>query len=329
MIEIQGLQKVIGNDTVLDIPQLKIGSGEIQAVIGPVGSGIQILFELLIGKTKPTAGNLSISGTNPQHQSHLSHILGVVFQEDGLYTRQTSRQNLLFHARLHNLTRDRVMEVLSQVGLLDHADIKVEKLSSGLKRRLAFGRSILHEPPNLILVDPFQRCDGGSISLLSGLIQSLVNNDTTVLVLSDDPTNLHKLCDTIHRIERGRISESFFPKDDSQTELPFKIPVRMEGRVVLLNPVQILYADTSEGKARLQTLDTCLTTQFTLSELEERLSRSGFFRAHRSYLVNLQYVKEVIPYTRNSYSLRLEDGHDTEIPLSKSAASELRNLLGY
>jgi ABC-2 type transport system ATP-binding protein len=72
-----------------------------------------------------------------------------------------------------------------------------------------------------------------------------------------------------------------------------------------------------------------LPTHFTLNELEERLLRSGFFRAHRSYLVNLQHVKEVIPYTRNSFSLRLDDEAGTEIPLSKSAAGELRELLGY
>jgi ABC-2 type transport system ATP-binding protein len=63
--------------------------------------------------------------------------------------------------------------------------------------------------------------------------------------------------------------------------------------------------------------------------MEEKLSRSGFFRAHRAYLVNLQHVKEVIPFTRNSFSLRLTDSDNTEIPLSKSAAGELSDLLGY
>ena len=64
-------------------------------------------------------------------------------------------------------------------------------------------------------------------------------------------------------------------------------------------------------------------------ELEERLARGGFFRAHRGYLVNLQHVKEVIPYTRDSFSLRLDDPASTVIPLSKSAAAELKDLLGY
>jgi ABC-2 type transport system ATP-binding protein len=103
----------------------------------------------------------------------------------------------------------------------------------------------------------------------------------------------------------------------------------MEGKVALVNPTDVLYADADEGRAFLQTAEGRLATQFTLSELEERLSRSGFFRAHRGYLVNLQHVTEVIPFTRNSFSLRLDDADGTLIPLSKSAASELRDLLGY
>ena len=117
--------------------------------------------------------------------------------------------------------------------------------------------------------------------------------------------------------------------EEEQAIIPFKIPVRLEGKVALINPAEILFADAAEGRAFLQTLDRRLPTQFTLSELEQRLARSGFFRTHRSYLVNLQHVKEVIPYTRNSFSLRLNDENNTEIPLSKSAAGELRDLLGY
>ena len=329
MIEIQGLQKINNNDTVLKISELAVQPGEIVAVVGPVDSGTHNLLELLLGKSPPTLGTILLNGVNPHKTPAISHNIGVLFPEDGLYSRQTSQQNLTFHARLHNLSKDRIIQVLEQVGLADHADIKVGKLSSGLARRLAFGRAILHQPPILVLVDPFQRCDGGSITLLTDLIHSLAKEGTTILILADDPANLHSLCDVIHIIERGRITESYNPKDDQKTVLPFKIPVRLEGRVVLVNPADILFADAHEGKAYLQTREARLPTQFTLSELEERLSRSGFFRAHRSYLVNLQHVKEVIPYTRNSFSLRLDDGDNTEIPLSKAAAGDLRVLLGY
>jgi ABC-2 type transport system ATP-binding protein len=252
-----------------------------------------------------------------------------MFADDGLYLRQTARQNLAFHALLHNLKKERVMETLTQVGLADHADIKAEKLSSSLRRRLAFGRAILHQPSTLLLVDPFARCDGVSIDLFSQWIRQEAKRDRTVLVLADDDAYLHTICDSVHRLVSGRITESYNPKLAQQEVLPFKIPVRLEGRVALINPSDILFADASEGKSNLQTRQSRLPTQFTLNELEDRLGRSGFFRAHRSYLVNLQHVKEVIPYTRNSFSLRLDDDNNTEIPLSKSAATELRHLLGY
>lgn len=119
------------------------------------------------------------------------------------------------------------------------------------------------------------------------------------------------------------------PRSELPPARPFKIPARQEGKVTLVNPGDILFADAEEGRAYITTGDGHLPTQFTLGELEERLSRSGFFRAHRGYLVNLQHVKEVIPYTRNSFSLKLDDEANTEVPLSKSAAGELKELLGY
>ena len=75
------------------------------------------------------------------------------------------------------------------------------------------------------------------------------------------------------------------------------IPVRMEGKVALLNPVDILYVEAQADHTFVQTKDGRLPTQFTMEEIEKRLAPSGFFRAHRGYLVNLQHVKEVIPYT--------------------------------
>jgi len=182
-----------------------------------------------------------------------------------------------------------------------------------------------------LLVEPFAKCDEASISLLSNLMRQLAGDEKALLVLADDTTNLTALCDTIHILDQGRIVESYKPEEKQGAELPFKIPARREGKiaVVLVNPADILYAAAEGGRAFLLTVEGRLPTQFTLTELEERLSRSGFFRAHRGYLVNLQHVKEVIPYTRNSFSLRLDDGAGTEIPLSKAAAAELRELLGY
>jgi ABC-2 type transport system ATP-binding protein len=198
-----------------------------------------------------------------------------------------------------------------------------------LRRRLAFGRAILHRPQVLLLREPFARCDQATIALLGHLVHDLAEAGAAVLILADDTANLDPLCDAIYMMNGGRLAETPRPDDKTAVAQPFKIPVRAEDKVILLNPADIRYVEAQGGHAIVQTATGRLTTQFTLAELETRLARSGFFRAHRSYLVNLQHIREIIPYTRNSFSLRLDDAAGTEIPLSKSAAGELRELLGY
>ena len=328
MIEIEGLQKVIDRNPVLDIEALTVGPGEVAALVGPVGSGTTELIDLLLGRARPTAGTIRLAGIDPAaDQAGFSRQVGVLFAEDSLYKRQSPLGNLRFQCRLRGLPKARAEQVLARVGLGDCANTRVEKLPSGLARRLAFGSAIVHEPSVLLLVEPFARCDEATITLLGDLIRQLADAGTALLILADDSANLYRLCDAIHTLARGRIVESHDPREEQQAQLPFKIPVKLEASVVLVNPGDILYATAEEGRTFLQTTDDRLPTQFTLTELEERLARSGFFRAHRGYLVNLQHVKEVIPYTRNSFSLLLDN--ETEIPLSKGAARELRELLGY
>lgn len=330
MIELESLQKVIDQKTVLDIETLSVKAGEIAALLGPVDSGKDTLFELLTGQSRPTVGEVRLAGIDPfAEKDRFSRQVGVLFSDDNLYKRQSALGNLKFYCRLRRLPRSRAAEVLAQVGLADHADTRVDNLPSSLLRRLAFGRALLHDPVVLLLADPFAKCDDASISLLSKLMRQLADDGAATLIIAQDAANLASLCDMIYRLDQGRIVHAYKPEEERRSELPFMIPARLEGVVALVNPVDILYVMAQDDRAVLQTAEERLPTQFTLTELEKRLARSGFFRAHRGYLVNLQHVREVIPYTRDSFSLRLRDAAGTEIPLSKSAASELRKLLDY
>ena len=331
MIEIENLQKITNQRTAVDISALGVSAGEIVALIGPVGSGKSELLEMLIGQALPSAGSIRVAGLDPvTDRNQFSRRVGVLFAEDSLYQQRSPLGNLQFHAKLYGLPRSKAQEVLERVGLADHGKAKMDKLATGLSRRLAFGRAILHDPAVLILVDPFARCDEASINLLSDLMQTLAESKVAILVLADDSTLFEPICDVIYVLNEGRIVGKTLPGEEQEAHFPFKIPVKLEGRVALVNPSDIYYADADAGRADLHTTNgETLPTQFTLSDLEVRLARSGFFRAHRGYLVNLQHVKEVIPFTRNSFSLRLDDADGTLIPLSKSAAGDLRDLLDY
>ena len=330
MIQIKNLSKIINGRTILDIEDITVNPGEIIAIVGPADSGLDSLLRLLIGKSSPSSGEITIDSLTPvKDQSTLDKKIGVVFQEDGLYPYLSAEKNLLFFARLFGLPNTRVSEVLETIGLADQLKIKANQLSSGLARRLAFGRVLLHQPSILILGYPFARCDEDSLNLIKNLIRQQANTGNTILILDEDTANLGDLCSRIYILKQGRIEQILEGNEHQSSKLPFKIPVKLEGKVALLNPGDILYAEASEGHTLLITRDGKLDSQYTLQELEERLKRSGFFRAHRSFLVNLQHVQEVIPYSKNSFSLRLNDSDRTEIPLSKNSAAELRNMLDY
>jgi ABC-2 type transport system ATP-binding protein len=330
MIEIIGLQKIIEGRTALDIAEFRISEGEVACVVGPAASGKEILLDLLIGRTRPSAGKVRVAGIDPRvDPAGLSRRVGIMFYEDGLYPGLSPKGNLRFFCQLQGLPSARADEVLEQIGLADRAESKLDKLPLSLHRRLSFGRTILHNPGDLILEEPFARCDESTIAILSGLIRLWAEADNTVLILADDAAHLEGICDLIYDISDGRISASPRKGPSSSIAEGFRIPVRLEGSVALVNPGEVLFAEAEEGHAILVTIDARMESQFTLSELEQRLGRSGFFRAHRGYLVNLQHIKEVIPFTRNSYSLRLDDPQGTLIPLSRRAATELRELLGF
>jgi ABC-2 type transport system ATP-binding protein len=329
MIQIEHLQKIVDHQTALDIDALRVSGGEVVAVVGATGSGIEALFDLLTGKLRPSAGLIRLAEVDPADRSAASRRVGVLFGEDALYRRQSPKSNLTLLCKLYGLPAARGLEVLQQVGMADQANASLEKLPSSLLRRLAFGRAILHRPAVLLLYEPFARCDEATISLLARLIRQLAEEGAAILILADGAAHLEGLCDRVYQFQHGRLTLPASTGEEEHPSFPFKIPVRLEDKVILVNPGEILYIEAEGGHTCLKTTGARLATQFTLNELEERLSRSGFFRAHRSYLVNLQHIKEIIPYTRNSFSLRLDDAEGTEIPLSKSAAGELRELLGY
>jgi ABC-2 type transport system ATP-binding protein len=329
MIELTHIQKVVAQATVLSIESLKVEPGQTVGILGATGQAKTLLWQLLCGRVPPTAGTIRLAGLDPVHQwDQLSRQVGLLPLENSLYPRLTARQNLAFFADMYGLNRGRVDQVLHQVGLTDQAHERTESLSPGLARRLAFGRMILHQPSILILVEPFAECDASSVEVLSRLIAELAA--AAILIIATESTGLRSLCQTFCVLEQGRLVNEISPQSPNQaSHVPFKIPARLEGKVALINAGDILYAATDESKTVLYTKNGPVPTHLTMSEVEGRLARQGFFRAHRTHLVNLQHIKEVVAYTRNSFTIVLDDAAATELPLSKTAARDLRDLLDY
>ena len=355
MLHVERLEKVIENRRVLSIESLDVNAGEVVAVVGAVASGKSLLIGLLCGRIVPSGGSITLDKQDVQRTPSARARIGVMFDEDLFYERQTVQSNLEFYCQLLNVPRGRISEVLSLVELSDHAQKRIEKLSSPVKRRLAFARALLNRPAVLLLDQPTSHTDMETRDLFTRLVKQLANDGVAILLTVEDMAWAGTCSTRILELEQGRIVDSYAPlrKDENAPDgrenepsisassstsalpveperlVPFKIPARKEDRILLYDPSDLLYATSREGKTILRTTHEEATTNLTLQELEMRLLARGFFKAHRAYLVNLQHIKAVIQYTRNSYTLQLDDEQETMIPLSKQYEKELQALLGY
>ncbi|MDI9468386.1 MAG: LytR/AlgR family response regulator transcription factor [Syntrophomonadaceae bacterium] len=107
-----------------------------------------------------------------------------------------------------------------------------------------------------------------------------------------------------------------------------KLPVREKGKITLLNQDDIVFCESQGKKVLICTRDgTDYLSNYTLNELEGRLDSSVFFRAHQAFIVNLNYIKEIVNFGEGSYILHLNNGHKNII-LSRSRAKQLRQKMG-
>jgi len=336
MLQVRQLEKVIENRSVLSIGQLDVGAGEVVAVIGPAHSGKSLLVRLLAGIVLPSGGSVLLDG-QPLSSPAARRRIGALFEEDLLYERHTARGNLDFYCQLQKLSRerDRVNKALALVGLSDQAQKPVTKLSQIAQRRLAFVRVLMGQHAVMLLDQPTLRTDMDTRDLFARLITQAASEGTAILITEEDLSWVSKCCTRVVEPEDGRVSNSYALEGGQgdapapERLVPFKVPARKEDRIMLFDPGELLFATSRDGKTVLRTASEEATTNLTLQELEGRLTGRGFFKAHRAYLVNLQHIKAVIQFTRNSYTLQLDDKEETMIPLSKQSEKELQALLGY
>ncbi len=109
--------------------------------------------------------------------------------------------------------------------------------------------------------------------------------------------------------------------------VPSKISVRANGRHFLLDPNEIIFAQIEDGvisivARQMEGTANCRTVEELLASLDPNV----FWRAHRGYVVNLNHIKEVVPWFNSSYQLRMDDKKQTEIPVSRTQSRRLREL---
>lgn len=335
MFEIRKLEKFKYGKPLFPSFSLQVRAGEIVALY----SESEIRLSLMNVFTSPSCQQIrNITLNEICHQKQFKKfVFHTCFYSytDGLYERLTVLDHIRFYKRLYGSSAS-VDYILDQTMLRNVSKQKVEQLTYSEKRRVHFSRIFLQDVPLYILEEPDIHIDMETKRIYLQLLHTLAQANKHVLILTSNLEHAISTTDRVYELNQQGCKKVHIQTEEQMEaskneEQPFqfdKIPTKVEDKILLFDPYNIDYIESVEGQAFLYVNGERFPTTFTLQQLEKRLQPFGFFRCHRSYIVNLQKVKEVITWTRNSFNLILDDQHETSIPLSKSKMSELKGMIG-
>lgn len=186
-LEATGLTLMRGRRVVLHSIDMALAPGEMVGLHGDNGAGKTTLLQCLAGELQPTEGAIRWFGQTPGAAEARAQI-GFLGHESGLYLALTAQENLVFAGRMYGLDHiaERAERLLRTMGLEQRRRQQAGCLSRGLKQRLAIARAVMHEPPILLLDEPFTSLDAGGRDILRRFLQGLRDHGCAILVASHD-----------------------------------------------------------------------------------------------------------------------------------------------
>ncbi len=343
MLLLKDVRKSKGNNVFFSSFNLSVSSGEITAI--QCGHELrQELMKILSGVSGLSDGEIHINEMKiVPGQKKMFHQIGTVYIQDTLYERLSVIDNLRFFQRLYD-GHVNLDELIALFGLEKKKNVRIEKLSQSEKVRVFTAKALVHDPDLLVLEEPFQSIDLESKHIIQRAVESFATRGKTVLILASYLENAMALTDCVYVLNEHGLKQieiqleeemEMEAVEEERMEKPvivpksvqIKIPSKLEDKLVLFDPNEIDYVESMEGAAQLYVQGDLFPCALSLADLEDKLEPFGFFRCHRSYIVHLSKVREVVTWTRNSYSLVLNNSEKSSIPLSKGKLAELKEKM--
>ena len=195
----------------VDDVTLGVGAGEVYGLLGPNGAGKTTMARMLATLLEPTTGTARICGYDTLRDGGAVRArIGVMFAgERGVYWRLTGRENLEIFGRLQfmpgQVIQERSTALLEQLGLAERADDLAETYSTGMKQRLNLARTLLHDPPVLLLDEPTAALDPAAARATRELIRTLQGAGKAVLLTTHNMHEADEVCDRVGIIDHGRL----------------------------------------------------------------------------------------------------------------------------
>lgn len=205
IVELSDVRQQFGEKEVLKGISLTVKAGEIVGLLGPSGAGKTTMIKIVTGQLKATSGSAVVNSKSME--------MGMMMDSLGLYERLSCYDNLKLFARIYNIPVARIDEVLQKVGLMEAKKRPVDKLSKGMRGRLALARAVMHEPKILFLDEPTSGLDPMTTNQIHELILEEQAKGTTIFLTTHNMAEAEKLCNHVALLHEGNIVEYGEPKE--------------------------------------------------------------------------------------------------------------------
>lgn len=201
IITLKNVSKTYKGLTLFSNVDLNIDKGKIYGIVGPNGSGKSVLFKMICGFVFPDEGNIFVEGTEIGKRKRFPDNFGIIIDRPGYIPNKTGFQNLKELALIKGKINDeRISEAMEIVGLQPNAKQKVKNYSLGMKQKLAIAQAFMEDQQVLILDEPFNALDAGSVDRIRRLLLSFKDEGRTILITSHNQEDIRVLCDNVYRI---------------------------------------------------------------------------------------------------------------------------------
>jgi len=210
MIETKNLSKAFHDFWAVDDVNLDVQPGQILALLGQNGAGKTTTIRMLTGLLRPTRGWARVAGHDVvKEPGAIRSAVGVLTEQHGLYLRMTAVEYLDFFGKVYNLDatvrKQRSDYLLEYFGLANAAKRRIGEYSKGMRQKLALARTLIHEPPVLLLDEPTSAMDPESARLVRDEIANLRSSQRAIVICTHNLVEAEALADEIAIIYQGKI----------------------------------------------------------------------------------------------------------------------------
>jgi ABC-2 type transport system ATP-binding protein len=205
-VEVSHIAKSFADKVAVDDLSFSVAQGEMFGLIGPNGAGKTTTIRMMMDILKPDSGEVTILGEKLNEAT--KNRLGYLPEERGLYKKLKVLDSIVYLASLKGVDRhsatEKANELLTQTGMLDSKNKKIEALSRGMGQIIQFIVTIIHDPQLLVLDEPFAGLDPVNTELLKGMLADLRNQGKAIILSTHQMNQVEELCDRILMINNGQ-----------------------------------------------------------------------------------------------------------------------------